>query len=383
MSETTTEQQPVVTEPKQAANPFDETNWKETIETVATSSTETPQQPSATPTDKPTTDATDIESFDEKEYVKKNFGWEDPELGKKELEDLRKLKENPLLKFEFKNEESRKVLEYINEGKTDELYSFLDTQKKLTSAENLKAQELLKLHLQLTNKHFTKDDVQDVFEEKYSYPEKPERSDDEADDDYKVREDKWKASCEKIDRRLERDARVAKEDLAKLKTEIVLPNIQKGIDPKEAEAQQKELERLGEIRNTYLQHLESDFKNFNGFNVTYKNEDVEIPIAYKVTPEEQIALKNELTEFDLDTYFNSRWFDKDSKPNVKQIMSDIYYLKNMDKINQKLVNETAAQVLNNHVKLQKNISINGGASPATQIDNKTAKDKEVETIWGA
>ena len=56
-------------------------------------------------------------------------------------------------------------------------------------------------------------------------------------------------------------------------------------------------------RSTYEKTLDSQFQSFNGFNVSVKDEDVEIPISFNVADEEKLAMKNDLTDFDSDSYF--------------------------------------------------------------------------------
>ena len=118
--------------------------------------------------------------------------------------------------------------EAIVAGKTDEVFEILNTQKQLAAVDTMKPAEAIKLHISQTNKHFKAIDVQDVFEEKYSYPEQPVQDMiNESDDDFVSRETKWKEAKDKIDRRIERDAATAKTELSKLAAELKLPEIQK------------------------------------------------------------------------------------------------------------------------------------------------------------
>ena len=61
---------------------------------------------------------------------------------------------------------------YLKEGKTDDIYNYLNSKKELSEVEKLSAAEGLKLQIKYANAHFTKDDINDVFEEKYSVPVK-------------------------------------------------------------------------------------------------------------------------------------------------------------------------------------------------------------------
>jgi hypothetical protein len=120
---------------------------------------------------------------------------------------------------------------------------------------------------------------------------------------------------------------------------------------------------IEEARSIYEKTLDSDFQSFNGFNVSVKDEDVEIPISFNVAEDERLAMKNDLTDFDSDSYFENRWFSEDGKPKVQQIMADKYLLENREKIFSKIANEAASQRLLAHLKKNGNININQSPTP--------------------
>jgi hypothetical protein len=64
-----------------------------------------------------------------------------------------------------------------------------------------------------------------------------------------------------------------------------------------------------------------------------------------------------------DLYFENRWFNKEGKPNVQQIMADKYLLENREKIFSKIANEAASQRLLAHLKKNGNININQTPTP--------------------
>src|SRR3954467_603365 len=68
------------------------------------------------------------EILDESSYLKNKFGWDSEEVA---LSEIKALREKAEKNFEYKNEDSKKLAEYINEGKIDDLYQFLDTQKRI------------------------------------------------------------------------------------------------------------------------------------------------------------------------------------------------------------------------------------------------------------
>jgi hypothetical protein len=140
---------------------------------------------------------------------------------------------------------------------------------------------------------------------------------------------------------------------------------------------------MQQARSIYEKTLNSEFQSFNGFNVSVKDEDVEIPITFNVGEEEKLAMRNELEDFDSDGFLENRWFDEDGKPNVKQIMADKYLLENRDKIFSKIANEAASQRLLAHLKKNGNININQAPTPqgAKPELNSTAAEMERLANW--
>jgi hypothetical protein len=157
------------------------------------------------------------------------------------------------------------------------------------------------------------------------------------------------------------EAKVLKPEIEKLRSEITLPDIYNE-SAREAQSQE-EFEIMQEARSIYERTLDSEFQSFNGFNVSVKDEDVEIPISFNVAEEERLAIKNDLEDFDTDLYFENRWFNKEGKPNVQQIMADKYLLENREKIFSKIANEAASQRLLAHLKKNGNININQTPTP--------------------
>ena len=301
------------------------------------------------------------QTFDPNQFIKERFGFDSVEEAEQEFS---KLKEQP--KFEFQDEVSKKLFDAIREGKADDVYQVLNQQKrleKLTTAElNTElAIEIVKENLKQKHKELNDEEVDLLFYDKFYVPLKPEQGFDETDEDYANKVKAWEAQLDYTEKKLLIEAKVTRSELEKLKSEIKLPDI---YNEAEIYAQtQEEFELMQQARSTYEQTLNSEFQSFGGFNVSVKDEDVEIPIAFNVAEDERLAIKNELEDFDTDTYFENRWFNADGRPNVQQIMADKYLLENRDKIFSKIANEAASQRLLAHLKKSGNININQTPTP--------------------
>lgn len=301
------------------------------------------------------------QSFDSNQFIKERFGYDSVEEAEQEF---KKLKEQP--SFEFKDDVSKSLFDAIKEGKADDVYEILNQQKrleKLTSSELTPdlAAEIVKTNIKNKYKDLSADDVELLFYDQHFVPLKPEQGYDESDEDYAGKVKTWQSQVDYAERRLMIEAKVIRPELEKLKSEIKLPDIYNEAG-REAESQE-EFEIMQQARSIYEKTLDSDFQSFSGFNVSVKDEDVEIPISFNVAEDERLAMKNDLTDFDSDSYFEGRWFTKDGKPNVQQIMADKYLLENREKIFSKIANEAASQRLLAHLKKNGNININQSPTP--------------------
>ena len=299
--------------------------------------------------------------FDSNQFVKERFGYDSVEQAEQEF---KKLKEQP--SFEFKDDVSRTLFDAIKEGKADDVYEILNQQKRLEKliTSDLTpdlAAEIVKTNIKNKYKDLTSEDVDLLFYDQYFVPLKPEQGYNESDEDYAGKVKTWQSQVDYADRKLMIEAKVIRPELEKLKSEIKLPDIYNEAG-REAESQE-EFEIMQQARSIYEKTLDSDFQSFNGFNVSVKDEDVEIPISFNVGEDERLAMKNDLADFDSDSYFEGRWFTKDGKPNVQQIMADKYLLENREKIFSKIANEAASQRLLAHLKKNGNININQSPTP--------------------
>ena len=361
-------------------NPFAQNSWTDTIpeEKVVENQTQ-----AAANTENKAAEASE-EIVDNNTYLKNKWGWDNEEAADSEIKSLREKAEKG---FEWKNDESKRLAEYINEDKSDDLYDFLQTKKKIEKLSTADvtdknvAEELVKFGLKKDNPSLNEDEVNFLFEEKYSIPNKPTQGDLEDDTEYEERVKSWEKQASNVEKRLVIEAKLNQPKLAQLKAELVLPDIQKGKNQNASVQTQEELDRIDAIRVNFLSKLESDFKNFNGFEVKYKDEEGEVPISYVYPDEQKIALKEEIKDFNVDGFLDERWF-KNGQPDVKQMMEDIALLKNRDAVFQKLVNETGAQIRKQYIGVKANVNVTGGKADGVKDNSaKNDQEKQIEFLW--
>ena len=264
----------------------------------------------------------------------------------------------PVAEVKFANKTSENIYKAIVEGREDELREYLNKKQTLTNIDKMPPADLLKLKIKLENPDHTPEDVNDLFEEKFTVPEKPIQNIEEADEDYEQRLGKYEKEKGVVERRIARESRNAITELKTLNESLVLPEIK---TPSNADAQptQKDLEAATAARESYLNSIEEGLNKFNGFNATYKDKDVSIPVAYNLTNEQKIALKSEMENFNLDEFVKERWLTKDGKFNTTQLAEDLFNLKHGKEVTEKLINEAGNKRYAEALKSIKNVDFSG------------------------
>lgn len=308
------------------------------------------------PIDTPPTDTPPTEVVDADVYAKE-LGYENWEALKADVPQLKQFKETAPKPQEYFNEESKKVHELLLAGKVKEVKAIYDLQEKLEGVEALKAEDAIKLHIEQTNKHYKKADIEDVFEEKYTYPEKPVQAELEEDDAFAAREEKYKNAVEKINRRIERDAVTAKEELSKLKQEIKLPEIPSTPNPELEEfTAYKQNQNAAEETHKFLVETVSKLSEKDvSYNLSFNDEakKVKVDVSYLADKEGVDKAKAAATNYA--DFLQTTYYNEDGSPLGDKLTKDIYLIQNWEKMMtegiKQAVNETMLQIARN----QKNI----------------------------
>ena len=370
-------------ETQKVLNPFGEENWNENNSPIEEKVEEKIEEQKEAI----------IEKKEEEVKVSNWFedlGFTTADEAKAQVVELKKLKDNPTKEeLKFANEQSKFAYDYLVEGKEDELFDLLSKKKqieRLTVGEvtEKNAADIVKLSMQQKYKEFSLEDIEYKFKKQFIVGKEPEQKITEDNDDFADRHNEWEQKVEEAKKDLLIEAKIARPELEKLKQELVLSNIGKGVNAEDQKLQnQKELDEIAKRRDVYLNSLNADYKNFNGFDTVYKSEGVEIPVSFTITDEEKSALKTELETFDVDNFIVTRWFNQDGTPNVKNLMSDVYQLRNRDKINQKLVNEVGVKVLDNYKQSIKKTNVTGavGASSFNPSDTKSEVSQMADSFF--
>ena len=195
---------------------------------------------------------------------------------------------------------------------------------------------------------------------------------------------KWESQVERINRRLSVDAKLAKPELSKFKSELVLPDIPK-VELQPNQPTQESLAAQKEMRDNFLRAVDQGYSKFDGFSTTVKDESVEYPVTFKIADEDKVAIKKIAQEMNVDEYFGKRWFDENGNTKVEQMMSDLFLLEKRDKAFQGVANFAASERRKEIIKQNSNIKLNG-VTTQTNIQRPPElekKHREEAAIWSA
>lgn len=307
------------------------------------------------------------EVIEPKEWLTREFGTDDIAALKSEREELKTLREKGK-PFEFKNDDSRKAFEYLQENKIDDLYEILSNRKKIEklSSADLNtnkdlATELVKFGIKNDNPTLNDDEVEFLFNEKYSFPSKPVKNDFDDDDEHEAKVNVWKDTVANLEKKMVIEAKMAQPKISQLKTELVFPEIKNGSTQQNKQSQE-DLNAFNELKTSFLQSAEQTKGTFKGLELQVKDKDVNYTVGYTPSIEESTFIESKLNEFaesglDANALLADRWVNADGKSlNVNQMRKDLLRIYGDDKIDQKIASDSGNKRLEAYLKEKKQIN---------------------------
>lgn len=337
------------------------------------------------------------EILDPKEWVKREYEVDDPEVLKQYLKEYKELKAKPPSEeLKFANDDSKRFFDYMKEGKEDDLYSYLSKKKTIekligSEVDEKNAADILKFAYKSKNSEYTDADVERKFNRQFGIPKEPVYNEfKETEEEFKERHEEWNAKVQDIKADLVLEAKEAKAELTKLKTELVLPDISKNNSETQRQPSPEDLAAFGKQKESFLQATDLFLKDFSGFSANVKDKDVDYNVGYAASQEEkqmavQIAKEFAESGFDANALFVKSWLNQDGTLNVKQLIEDKMLLANREKVFQKIANDAANQRLELYLMGKKNIRIDTGAGKdfGAGDQDKNTSEKLQESFWGS
>ncbi len=256
--------------------------------------------------------------------------------------------------YSFANEESKRIHDLLREGKVDDVYSVLSERRTLAGVNDMAAPDVVKLSIKYENPDADAAELEEIYNDKYALPEKPEQAEWQDDEDYKKDLGKWDKEVKTIQKAIEKDAKAAKKALAGKVADIKLP------ETPAPTPQQPQFtpEQVAQWERDFTTAMDDANKNLNEYTATYSDEEGEVQAKYVITPEERKTILDRVPDLDLRQYFEGRYY-KDGKPNLRQLAEDIHWLENRDKIVGTIVKDAVTQRIAKRIIDEKNIDFTG------------------------
>ena len=297
------------------------------------------------------------------------------------------------VQFEWPNDVARDIYEKLVNGNIDELADMIYEQKVLSNVDAMSDADAIKLKMAYDYPDLTPEEIEEEFNSKYSIDKDFDESllsDEEIAAKRKMFEKQEKA----LARDMKKESRTAKDYLASMKQEISFPDIlsqvkataQQSVNPEElvsqflANQEAEESKAIQQARAQYLNSIEEGLKSFEGFNVNYKDEDVQFDGKFNLTPDEKVSLSTTMKDFDLEEFYGNRYY-KDGKYDTKQLAEDIYFLNNKDKIMNSVVTQAVSKAKADLLKAMKNIDYNDTPRVAAAASANDDYDSMVSKLY--
>lgn len=284
------------------------------------------------------------------------------------------------IEFQWENEVAKNIYESLVNGNVSEIADVLYEQKVLSEIDRMDESDILKLKIAYDYPDLSPQEIEEEFASKYSV--------DKDFDESLMSEEEIAAKRKQIEkqekaiaRELKKDVREAKDYLQTLKQDISFPDIlsqfqeqsQPSANTEEVVSQylktqeEEQAKAYEQARQMYEQSIESGLNAFEGFNVNYKDEEVQFDGKYALSPEEKAQLQNDLKAFDLESFYGPRYY-KDGKYDTKQLAEDVYFLQNRDKIVNSMVTQAVSKAKADLLRGMKNIDYSNTPRTAAVTD---------------
>lgn len=271
--------------------------------------------------------------------------------------------------YEWPNETAKIIYDKLVSGDISELADMIYEQKVLSSLDTMNESDIVKLKMAYDFPDLSPDEIEDEFRARFVVDDETDKSY-MSEDELAQHNKKLEKASKAMSRELKKEVSLAKDYLSEMKQEISFPdilsqiqNVQPQINPEDVlndYFQGQELEQgkvYEDARRQYMSSLEDGLKQFDGFNVNYKDEDVQFDGKYSLTPEDKAKLTDSLKQFDLEEFYGARYY-KDGRYDTKQLAEDVYFLQNRDKIVNSLVTQAVSKSKSDLLKSMKNIDFN-------------------------
>lgn len=111
--------------------------------------------------------------YDPNDYIKEHLGFDNWDVAKQELARLRQLQEaaNAPREIKYANEYSKRIHEYLEAGKEDELWENLNARRTVKGLDSMNEEQKMKLFIKMNNPMFDQELIDYQFQQDYGFDE--------------------------------------------------------------------------------------------------------------------------------------------------------------------------------------------------------------------
>lgn len=335
------------------------------------------------------------EVLDINDWLKREFEFDDVDKFKQTYNELKKLKETPqkAAEIKFDNDTSKLIYDNLQAKEFKKVRQFLETQEKLdavlgSEVNKNNADDIIKLGMQIKYSDLTQSEIDYKFNKQYAIPKEPKQTDTETDEEFAERKALWKDQVNDIEMTKLIDAKLARPDLQKSKSELVLPDITRKEDVNATpQISQEDLAALEEVKTSFLKNSENLLNDFKGISANVKNNDVDYNVTYTPSKEEKEVLNGMVKQFadsglDANSLFAQRWVNDDNTINTNQMVKDLTNMLMADNAKNKIANESANQRLELYLKGKKNINLDNSPRGNVQLNETPLSERLAQQFFG-
>lgn len=275
--------------------------------------------------------------------IKERFGYQSHEDAIKEIEELRALKAAPpVIEYEFENEQSKKLFEAWQKGKTNEVREYLQREHQIDQYLNAEvtaesAADIVKLGMQLKYKDLSPAEIDYKFKKTFAIPPKPTQDMAEEPEEFNLRLSAWQELAKDKTMELLIEAKLAKPELSAAKSKLVFPEITDSEDEgyvqykksleQQTQIQAEQAKRDAEIVAIYKAFTPKTLET----KLAFIDEPNKINFEFQYEPDADSFSKAQAMVADEQSFFNS-FKTPDGTPDHKGFLEAIYFAKNRDKM---------------------------------------------------
>lgn len=269
------------------------------------------------------------------ETIKEKFNYQSPEDAIKEIEELRKFKENPVAEIEFENEASRKLFEAIKGGKQKEAYAILAEQERLDTYSGQEvtkdnAADIIKLGMQIKYKDLSPSEIDYKYKKTFGLPKEPVQSASETEDEFEERMNEWKNDVSDIEMDKILEAKLTKPELESHKQKLVLPDIEADID-EDYQSWKQSKEDSSKVNAETVEAYKAFTPKTIETKISFNDEANKVAFDFQYEPTVEDLKKSVDLVSDINKFY-AQFIGQDGKPDRQRFLKAVHFANNAESI---------------------------------------------------